>query len=79
MEACPQMKYELVVKWKEDKTFHIMAQKDKVEKKIDFDIPNLKFQNRLELKTSVRWNFLQQTGCLSVTPSPPNARIFADS
>ena len=47
MEACPQMKYELVVQRKEGYIFSYHVQKDqKFKRKFTFDIPKFKFQNR---------------------------------
>ena len=50
MEACPQMKYELVVQRKEGHNFsYHFPKRPKVatQKKLTFDIPNFKFQLEL--------------------------------
>ena len=44
MEACPQMKYELVIPKRKDKSCLIISQKDqKLKRKLTFDIPKIKF------------------------------------
>ena len=51
MEACPQMKYELVIQKRKDNSCRIISQKDqKLKRKLTFDIPKIKFQNGLEQK-----------------------------
>ena len=55
MEACPQIKYKLVVYRKEGhKSSYNVPKRPKVieKKEFTFDIPKFKFQNRLEQKTS---------------------------
>ena len=49
VEACPQMKFELVIQKRKDTFFHNMSLKDqKLKRKLTFDIPMFKFQNGLE-------------------------------
>ena len=66
---CPNLAWKLAYKWslnwlskeKKDTSFHIMSQKDqKLKRKWTFDIPKLKFQNRLEQKTSKCFCFFRQ-------------------
>ena len=76
MEACPQMKYELVVQRKEGHNFsYHVPKRPKVEKKIDFWNSKVKFQNGLEQKTSNGWAFLRQTGLWEPNP-PKNVQVF---
>ena len=72
MEACPQMKYELVVKRKEGHNFSYHVQN--LKRKFTFDIPKF-FQNGLEQKTSHGWAFLRQTGLWEPNP-PKNLQVF---
>ena len=77
MEACPQMKYELVVQRKEGHIFsyHVRKERKKFKRKLTFDIPKFKFQIGLEQKTSTCWGFLRQTGLWEPYP-PNNVQIF---
>ena len=73
MEACPQMKFELVVQRKEG---HVLTQKyQKLKRKLTFYIPKFKFQNGLKQKTSNFWAFLRQT-CLWEPNPPKNVQVF---
>ena len=60
--------------------FQIMSQKDqKFKRKLAFDIPKFKFQNRFKQKTSNFWAFLRQRGMWEPNP-PKNVQVFfADS
>ena len=78
MEACPQMKFILVVQRKEGHLLSYVPQRPKVwEKKFTFDIPKFKFQKELKKKTSSFWAFLREKkqGCGSLTPNKC-ARFF---
>ena len=53
-----------------------MSKKDqKPKRKLTFDIPKFKFQNKLEQKTSNFWAFLRQTGLWEPNP-PTNLQVF---
>ena len=65
----PNLAWKIVHKWnmnwwsKENTIFHVISRKDqKLKRKLTFDIPKFKFQNRLEQKTSIFLAFLRQTG-----------------
>ena len=77
VEACPQMKYELVVQRKEGHTFsYHVPKRPKVTKKLTLDIPKFKFQNR---KLPIVGIFWRQTGLWEPNP-PKNVQVFfADS
>ena len=63
VEACPQVQYWLVFNKMKDTSYHIMSQKDqKLKRKFVFDIPKLKFQNKLKHRTSSCLDFLRPTG-----------------
>ena len=70
MEACPQMKYELVFqKKRKDTSCHIMSQKDKhFDRKITFNIPKFEFQNGIEPKTFNFGAFVRLTGLWEPNP-----------
>ena len=79
VEACPRIKFELVVQRKEeknDKSFHNMSRKDqKLKRKLTFDISKFKFQNGLKQKTSNFWAFLRHT-CFWEPNPPKNVQVF---
>ena len=69
MEACPAMKYELVVQIKEGHHFsYNVPKKPKVEKKIYFWYSKVQVSKRTQQKTSNFWAFLRQTGLWEPNP-----------
>ena len=60
VEACPQVQYWLVFNEMKDTSYHILSQKDqKLKRKFVFDIPKLKFQNKLNTQNLHLFGFFE--------------------
>ena len=67
-EACPQIKYKLIVQRKTGHIFSYHVPKRPKDKKKK--VPQFKFQNGLKQKTFIFWAFLRQIGLWE--PNPKN-------